>query len=470
MSGLSIFMRRLQRLDAYPKLKEDYREKTLSGAAISIIAGVFMLVLFMSEFSSFLALDTQHQLIVDTGRGGSLRINMNITFRSMPCNVLSLDAMDISGEHQLDVLHTIFKRRLDENGAPKAAAERDDNIHSNKSSVRAQVKKIKDGKAGKTSDTGHDHGDDENSAAVVPVDGEKECGSCYGAETVSGQCCNTCDEVREAYRSKGWAFAFAMHIVQCQKEGFLAQLDEQKGEGCEVAGHLIVNKVAGNFHFAPGKSFQQGGMHVHDLMPFNLARYNISHTINSLSFGDYFPGRVNPLDDVSYASAFESAMYVRTRCLRLLFCNSMNMYQYFLKVVPTTFQSAAGRIETNQFSVTEHVRRLDGITSRGLPGVFFFYDISPIKVVVSEAAKPFLHFLTQLCAIIGGVFTVAGIVDAVVHKGGAFACGITPTLACFSLHALHLLFFPVCCLSVFLFISCSISGTKFAKARMGKLS
>ena len=97
MSGLSVFMRRLQKFDAYPKLKEDYREKTISGAAISVIAGVFMLVLFMSEFSSYLDIDSQHELVVDTGRGGSLRINMNITFGQMPCNVLSLDAMDISG-------------------------------------------------------------------------------------------------------------------------------------------------------------------------------------------------------------------------------------------------------------------------------------------------------------------------------------------------------------------------------------
>lgn len=394
----------LQKLDAYPKLKEDYGERTLSGAAISVVAGVFMLVLFMSEFSSYLALDTQHELVVDTSRGGHLRINMNITFRQMPCNVLSLDAMDISGEHQLDILHTIFKRRLDANGAPKAAAERDHDIHSNKSVVRAQVKKVSDGKDGKTADTGHATKDTAADASVAAITEEKDCGSCYGAETVSGQCCNTCDEVREAYRSKGWAFAFAMHIVQCQKEGFLSQLDEQKGEGCEVAGHLIVNKVAGNFHFAPGKSFQQGGMHVHDLLPFSVTRYNISHVINSLSFGERFPGRVNPLDGVSYHSPFESAMY-----------------QYFLKIVPTAFHSAAGSIETNQFSVTEHVRRLDGVTSRGLPGVFFFYDISPIKVVVRETSKPFLHFITQLCAIIGGVFTVAGIVDAVVHKGTKLA-------------------------------------------------
>ena len=35
----------------------------------------------------------------------------------------------------------------------------------------------------------------------------------------------------------------------------------QQNEGCDVYGYLEVNKVAGNFHFAPGKSFQQ--QHVH---------------------------------------------------------------------------------------------------------------------------------------------------------------------------------------------------------------
>ena len=31
----------------------------------------------------------------------------------------------------------------------------------------------------------------------------------------------------------------------------------QAGEGCHLFGKLLVNKVAGNFHIAPGKSFQQ---------------------------------------------------------------------------------------------------------------------------------------------------------------------------------------------------------------------
>ena len=37
-------------------------------------------------------------------------------------------------------------------------------------------------------------------------------------------------------------------------------------------------------------------------------------------------------------------------------------------------------------------------------------------VNISETRKSLLHFLTQLCAILGGVFTVAGMVDRLVRR------------------------------------------------------
>ncbi len=33
-----------------------------------------------------------------------------------------------------------------------------------------------------------------------------------------------------------------------------------------------------------------------------------------------------------------------------------------------------------------------------------------------ESRKPFTHFLTDLCAIIGGVFTVAGMIDGAIYS------------------------------------------------------
>jgi len=54
---------------------------------------------------------------------------------------------------------------------------------------------------------------------------------------------------------------------------------------------------------------------------------------------------------------------------------------------------------------------------QALPGVFFFYDLSPIKVTFTEEHISFLHFLTNVCAIIGGVFTVSGILDSFIYHG-----------------------------------------------------
>ena len=57
--------------------------------------------------------------------------------------------------------------------------------------------------------------------------------------------------------------------------------------------------------------------------------------------------------------------------------------QMLLQVVPTVYTNIRNEtLHTNQFSVTENFRE-SGDTSgggRNLPGVFFFYDMSPIKV------------------------------------------------------------------------------------------
>jgi len=37
--------------------------------------------------------------------------------------------------------------------------------------------------------------------------------------------------------------------------------------------------------------------------------------------------------------------------------------------------------------------------------------------MISERSSSFLHFLTSVCAIVGGVFTVSGIVDAFIYQG-----------------------------------------------------
>ena len=51
-----------------------------------------------------------------------------------------------------------------------------------------------------------------------------------------------------------------------------------------------------------------------------------------------------------------------------------------------------------------------------VPEAKFSYDLSPMAVIVQNKGRRWYDFITSLCAIIGGTFTVVGIVDAVLHK------------------------------------------------------
>lgn len=71
-------------------------------------------------------------------------------------------------------------------------------------------------------------------------------------------------------------------------------------EGCNIAGKLSVNKVPGNFHIAPGHSFEQDGFHVHDVLPFLSHKFDFTHTVNKLNFGErVYKNMVNPLEGVT---------------------------------------------------------------------------------------------------------------------------------------------------------------------------
>jgi hypothetical protein len=227
------------------------------------------------------------------------------------------------------------------------------------------------------------------------------CGSCYGAAT-DGRCCNSCDAIRAAYAEKRWGFPANSQFEQCQRESRVKVAQVQEGEGCNVFGTMEVARVTGSFQLAPAskarslqplKLFNQG-------QPEDWARFNVTHHIKRFSFGIDFPGQENPLDGVWTSSPGGAAVS-----------------KYFLKVVPTTYEFVHGKsVQTNQYSVTQYFKPLDGVTSSMMPMIAFTFELTPLKVMKTERRSgTLLHFATRIAALIGGLFTVAGILDAALY-------------------------------------------------------
>lgn len=88
------------------------------------------------------------------------------------------------------------------------------------------------------------------------------------------------------------------------------------------------------------------------------------------------------------------------------------IFEYYCNVVPTTYQGIADTRHVYQFTVNSN-----RITNTHMPGIYLRYGMSPVTVKYSDFRMPFFTFMIQTLAIVGGLFTVAGLLEAVLHKG-----------------------------------------------------
>lgn len=75
------------------------------------------------------------------------------------------------------------------------------------------------------------------------------------------RCCNTCEDVWEAYRRKKWAPPDPADVKQCQNDKSMEKLKHAFTQGCQIYGYMEVNRVGGSFHIAPGVSFSVNHVH-----------------------------------------------------------------------------------------------------------------------------------------------------------------------------------------------------------------
>ncbi|WFD35099.1 ER-derived vesicles protein erv46 [Malassezia cuniculi] len=394
----------LRGFDAFGRTMDDVRIRTNVGAILTFVSAMLIAALTMSEFADYLRVRNEPWLEVDYSRQEKLEVNLNITFPRVPCYLLSLDVLDISGEINVDVRHDVTRTRLDRDG----------------SIISIGAKEL-----------------ETEAARIAALRPKGYCGSCYGAQVPESGCCNTCDDVREAYAESRWSFNSPESIEQCVQEHWKENVEAENHEGCNIAGVLHVNKVVGNLHLSPGRAFQSNTLFSNELVPYMSGSgdeyHHFGHIIHELSFGTdgEFPHDA-PARTVAVKDQLNIKDPLKGRVTHQK--ASQFMYQYFIKAVPTEVQLLHGaRFRTYQYSVTSNERDLAPNdptkehnpmpedpnvkhTVQGLPGVFINYEISPLRVIQRQVRKSFTHFLTNTCAIVGGILTIAGLVDAAIYR------------------------------------------------------
>eukprot|EP00980_Cylindrotheca_fusiformis_P029399 scaffold23467_cov76-Cylindrotheca_fusiformis.AAC.2 len=172
--------------------------------------------------------------------------------------------------------------------------------------------------------------------------------------------------------------------------------------GCQLAGHLLLDRVPGNFHILARSSS-------HDLAPHMT---NVSHQVNTLTIGDpmaahrilnsYIPNL--PPEVANKISPLNGNVYV-TEHLH-------EAYHHYLKVVPTQVDGLRiGSRFLRAYQILPN-SQVSYYRTDMVPEAKFVYDLSPIKVSYQKRDVRWYDYCTSIMAIIGGVFTVVGMIES----------------------------------------------------------
>jgi hypothetical protein len=355
----------LRDFDVFPKLQDEYRHQAQSSGVLTIVSVVVMAYLFVSQTVDYFADSPRQRLRVDEAplptngdsvlvyeRLPKLAIHLDVLLPALPCPFVNLGVFDAFKQSHDEAFARVKLRRLDAAG----------------NAVRG--------------------------AAPPPLP-PGACGPCYGARA---GCCNSCREVKRAFRERGRPVPPLATLEQCR--GSATGYANISGEQCRVSGTVVVPRVRGVLYLAPGDvaGARSGQIADYEAMGLTVDDFNLSHAINEFYVGESDaggPGISGVAKEQRRAGRFKAL--------------------YFVSIV----RERAGRGEVFRTRVHHYERYREG-ASRKYPGVFFFYDVAPV-VVEWERAVPPLRFLVELMAVLGGVYSLGMFVDHLLHIGAARA-------------------------------------------------
>lgn len=168
-------------------------------------------------------------------------------------------------------------------------------------------------------------------------------------------------------------------------------------DGCRILGMLFVKRVPGAMTISVHSEHHS----------FDHSIINMAHNVNMLVFGD-------PLDENAKARLGEKELEMMNITHEFYSDDQHTQHEHYIDIVNTLFKFSNGDA-VNAFKFSMNSNEVIDTTRR--PGIKFTYHISPMSVIITESRMPFYHFITNVCAIIGGMYTIFSLLDTIVYQG-----------------------------------------------------
>ncbi|CAN0899934.1 Protein disulfide-isomerase 5-4 [Linum grandiflorum] len=466
MTGFSTS--RLKSVDFYRKIPRDLTEASLSGAGLSIIAALSMLFLFGMELNNYLTIRPTTSVIVDRSTDGDyLRIDFNISFPALSCEFAAVDLSDALGTNRLNITKTVRKFSIDHNLNPTGSEfqsgpvmhliKHDENVGDNEAEgcviLNAQnfdvfsnqfpilvvnfyapwctwSNRLKPSweKAAKIMSERYDP-DVDGRIILAKVDCTQE-GELCRRHHIQGypsiRIFRKGSDLREDHGHHEHESYYgdrdtetlvktmenlvapipALHHKTDNSTENIKRPAPSTG-GCRIEGYVRVKKVPGNLIISA-----RSGSH-----SFDPSQMNMSHVVSHLSFGMRFSARA--LDEAKRLMPYIGVSHDRLNGRTFINQRDLGTYvtiEHYLQIVKTEVVTKRGSREHKIIEEYEYTAHSSLVQSVDIPVAKFHFELSPMQVLIMDDPKSFSHFITNVCAIIGGIFTVAGILDSILHN------------------------------------------------------
>ncbi|OXG36375.1 endoplasmic reticulum-Golgi intermediate compartment protein 2 [Cryptococcus neoformans Bt120] len=360
----------IKSFDAFPKVESTYTIKSRRGGVLTAVVGLIIFLLVLNDLGEYLYGAPDYAFQVDSDIQKDLQLNVDLTV-AMPCRYLTIDLRDAVGD-RLHLSNSFAK----------------DGTHFNVGKATC----IKNSRS-----------------TAIPS----------ASEIISSSRRRTPNQ-QSSFSGIKRLFGFSSSSSSNRRTGqghtaYRPTYDKvEDGPACRIYGSVEVKKVTANLHITTlGHGYMSFQHTDHHLM-------NLSHVVHEFSFGPFFPAIAQPLDQSYEITEQRKLIFffpsplphpieqiclthtLDTLCILLAF----TIFQYFLRVVPTTYIDASRRkLITSQYAVTDYSRSFEH--GKGVPGLFFKYDLEPMSVVIRERTTSLYQFLIRLAGVVGGVWTVA---------------------------------------------------------------